>query len=381
MDKLLSTLIEKFNKKPNVVAISNPFTFHDSNFYMNLLIIFFFKMVLPFSRIFFKLMRMPRFIFGGNFAVRREALEQINGFNTAIEFYGEDADISKRLSKIGKISFQKNLYTKTSARRYIREGVLQTNLNYLLNYFSVLWCDHPIRSKLLATGVRWAISLVFVGLLGFFIFSISFPSSQFAGAIVYKLPTTAKVVALTFDDGPNGRYTQEILDVLKQEQVSATFFLIGKNVEQYPQLTRAILERGHQIGNHSYSHPWKLPFENKQTFWTQIIETDDAIYKATGQRPRIFRPPHGLRTPWMSKELHDGGYTIYTWDDMTDDYVVKTSTNKIVRKIMAHVKPGAIIVLHDGLNLDHTSSRENTVKALPLIIENLKKQGYAFVTL
>jgi peptidoglycan/xylan/chitin deacetylase (PgdA/CDA1 family) len=324
---------------------------------------------------------MPRLIFGGNFAVRREALAKIGGFDTSINFYGEDADLSKRISKVGEIFFLKRLSTTTSARRYIREGLLQTNLNYILNYFSVLWCDHPIHSKKFSFVLRWTLSLAFLGLLIAIILSLYVPTDELAGHVIYQLPTQDKVVALTFDDGPNGQYTQTMLDILDKENVRATFFMVGKNVERYPELAREIIKKGHHIGNHSYSHPWRLPFENKQSIWSEIIKTDDAIFQATGQRPKIFRPPHGLRTPWMIKELHEAGYTIYTWDDMTDDYVVKTKPETIIKNILEHVQPGAIIVLHDGLNLDHTSSRANTIQALPIIIESLKKQGYSFVTL
>lgn len=376
----LSRIYKTFLKNKRAVAVSNTFYYHDSSWQLNIFIKIFFNLIIPIYRRLLNLFKLPMLIFGGNFAVRAAALTQINGFDTRIKFYGEDADLAKRISKIGKVLFLRTLVAKTSARRFIREGFIRTNLNYLVNYFSIIWQNHPVSERRIKFWLG-LVKIIFFILLIVFVYAMINPKSELLGKVVYQLNTPEKAVALTFDDGPNGKYTEQVLAILDQENIKATFFLIGKNVEAYPNLARLLIAKGHIIGNHTYDHPWRLPFERRKYIWKEILSAEDAIFKATGQHPKLFRPPHGLRTNWMLKEIRHDGYIVVTWDDMTDDYVYQVAPKKIIKNILNHVRPGSIIVLHDGLNLDHLTSRGNTIQALPIIIKQLKNAGYKFVTL
>jgi peptidoglycan/xylan/chitin deacetylase (PgdA/CDA1 family) len=279
-------------------------------------------------------------------------LEKIGGFNRRIKFYGEDTDIAKRVSRAGKVAFIDNLYIMTSARRFIQQGILKTVFIYFINYFSVLLFNHPC-----------------------FLSDL-----QFTPKIIYRLNLLTKTVALTFDDGPNSESTEQILDILDECNVKATFFLIGKNVEVNPEIAGKIAKRGHCLGNHSYTHAWFLPYKTKRSIINEIKRAERAIFQATGVSPKLFRPPHGLWTPWLLKAGRQNGYKIIKWDAITTDYFAHTPAEKIAKKIISR-ESGSIIVLHDGLNLRHGVKRKNTIKVLKIIIKQLKKGGYKFVSL
>lgn len=381
----LSKVVEFFKNHSEIVAVTNPFFFYDGNWKTDIFLKFAFKVACP---LYFKILgafHLPKFVLGGSFAVRKHILEKIGGFNTNIKFYGEDTDISIRISKAGSIAFLPGLYASTSARRYISQGFLKTQAIYLFSHLHILFSNHlairsfnPPKSKWL---FRFATTMCVLGLVVFFAYASTSLKSEVFGKVIHDIDTPRKIVALTFDDGPNGKYTQQVIDILDREGVKATFFLIGKNVETYPEIAKEIAAHGHAIGNHSYTHPWLLPVENMKSIMSETERAEEAIYEATGQLPKIFRPPHGLRTPWMDDIIRREGYTIYTWDDMTTDYLQRTSERKIAERILSNVHPGSIIVLHDGINLEHEINRENMIKALTVIIKELKREGYEFVKL
>ncbi|HUD05961.1 MAG TPA: polysaccharide deacetylase family protein [Candidatus Saccharimonadales bacterium] len=192
-------------------------------------------------------------------------------------------------------------------------------------------------------------------------------------------PTKGKLIALTFDDGPNSDSSGEILRILKRNSVKATFFVVGKNVGKYPDLLRKAFRDGHLIGNHSYLHDYRMARGSKAAV-EDIEATSDAIYKVINRKPAFYRPPFGLRTPWGARAVNKSGYFIVTWDNMTYDYW-GLSSERIVRNIVNNSRPGGIIVLHDGREGFSRPGSLNTVEALPGIIENLKQQGYKFVKL
>jgi peptidoglycan-N-acetylglucosamine deacetylase len=381
----LSTLYRFFEENPKVVAISNPYLFYDGNRRIKVLEKFIFKILFPIFHRLLRVLKLPRTLMGGNFAVRKRTLEEIGGFNKDIEFYGEDVDISKRISKKGDIAFIENLYSLTSARRYMQQGIFRTYSIYFANYFSMLLFNHPytlnsfkIVPKFKHAAKYAALTLC---LVGFFIYSFAYPKSEIFGPVIYKLNSPDKVVALTFDDGPNSEFTEQVLDILENDGIKGTFFLIGKNVEMDPQIAREIVERGHCVGNHSYTHPWSLSFKSRKAVINEVSKAEDAIYDANGIRPILFRPPHGFRTPWMIHTISKMGFKIVTWDDMTTDYYARSKPEEIAKKILSKVKPGTIIVFHDGLNLNHGAYRGNSIAALRIVINNLKKENYKFVSL
>jgi polysaccharide deacetylase family sporulation protein PdaB len=186
-----------------------------------------------------------------------------------------------------------------------------------------------------------------------------------------------KKVALTFDDGPNQPYTAEILKILKENDVRATFFLVGKNVEGDPQTARDIVAAGHFIGNHSYDHHNLLTRTNAQVR-REILMAEKAIEAATGQRTVLFRPPYGDKNTLTVNQTQKLGYVMVEWSVSGEDWR-RPGADRIVRNIVKSVRNGAIILLHDGDKARH-GDRSQTVEALPNIIDQLRQKGYEFVT-
>ncbi len=197
-----------------------------------------------------------------------------------------------------------------------------------------------------------------------------------------------KLVALTFDDGPYGEATNQILDILKKEQVHATFFLLGLNVEKYPAITKRIVNEGHLIGNHSYSHSGLLSQMPPAEFQADVTHAENLIVSATGLHPRYYRPPFNSHTPSMDQQLKDMGYFVVLWDVGTGtkaaDYDQGTSSEAIVEQIVRNTLKGKkrqqIILLHDGRDVQIGYPRQNVIQALPRVIDQLKERGYRFVT-
>ena len=193
-----------------------------------------------------------------------------------------------------------------------------------------------------------------------------------------------KLVALTFDDGPYGEATNQILDILKKEQVHATFFLLGLNVEKYPEITKRIVNEGHVIGNHSYAHSHLLGYMPTADFQADVRHAENSIVSATGLHPRYYRPPFHSHTPGMDQQLKDMGYVLVLWDAGTRDYDEGTSSESIVEQIVTKTLKGKkhqhIILLHDGRDVQIGYPRQNVIQALPQIIGQLKERGYRFVT-
>ncbi|PSJ30344.1 polysaccharide deacetylase [Streptosporangium nondiastaticum] len=180
-------------------------------------------------------------------------------------------------------------------------------------------------------------------------------------------------VALTFDDGPLPPYTGRILDVLERYGVPATFFCVGINAGGFAEDLARMREHGHAIGNHTWSHPF-LPELSRPQLAEQIDRTAEAIAEASGGgRPRLFRPPYGSRTPEVMGWLKESGTTTVLWDVAPDDWALRQA-DAIARDVLADVRPGSVILLHDG-----GGDRSPTVDSLPLIIEGLLERGFDFV--
>jgi peptidoglycan-N-acetylglucosamine deacetylase len=190
-----------------------------------------------------------------------------------------------------------------------------------------------------------------------------------------RAQTRKKIVALTFDDGPHQKHTREILDILKQNDVKATFFVIGENAQNHPDIIKEMSADGNIIGNHSYSHP-RLNTLSDDEIETELTKTSNLIYKTIKKSPVLFRPPYGSQSRRSIRTVNNFGFTTITWSYMSKDYELdKTTSEKIAREIINNTAPGSIIGLHDG-----GGNREKTVAALPIIIHNLKKKGYEFLT-
>lgn len=199
--------------------------------------------------------------------------------------------------------------------------------------------------------------------------------------IIRHGPKTLNFVALTFDDGPDPDFTPKILDILKEKNVLATFFLIGKKAEKYPALAQRIAEEGHIIGSHTYSHRSLVPLTAKATKF-EIMQSQKAIEGAVGTRPTLFRPPRGVYSAYARQLLKDERYTMVLWDLTAMDWT-ELSPASIVSNVVKKIKPGSIILLHDSGDLVKFKGgdRRHTIDALPVIIDKLRDEGFEFVTM
>jgi peptidoglycan/xylan/chitin deacetylase (PgdA/CDA1 family) len=204
-------------------------------------------------------------------------------------------------------------------------------------------------------------------------------NSPFFGRALGKIESDRKVVALTFDDGPNPNATPLILDTLAEKGVRATFFVLGSHAERWPELVRRISHEGHQIGNHGYFHR-KLQFKSPFYVSRDIRLGIRAIKRAGVAAPRYFRAPHGFRSPWTtpiasSYGERTVGWSLGVWDSD------RPGVDDIVRRTIEGVAPGSIVLLHDGDGYNPDGDRLQTAAALPRIIDALKDEGYEFQTL
>ncbi|NLJ24618.1 MAG: polysaccharide deacetylase family protein [Firmicutes bacterium] len=187
-------------------------------------------------------------------------------------------------------------------------------------------------------------------------------------------------IALTFDDGPDPLYTPRILDILKEKEVPATFFLIGRHARQYPDIVRRMAEEGHDIGNHTHSHRNLYGLDEPNT-WSEIAQADEIISDIIDSKIYLFRPPRGMYTQATIKFAHELQYTTVLWSISSRDWA-EISTGNVARNILRNTKGGDILLFHDSGSIIGTSGgyRYNTVNALPSIIDGLRAQGFHFVT-
>src|SRR5438067_13230137 len=180
-----------------------------------------------------------------------------------------------------------------------------------------------------------------------------------------------RYIAMTFDDGPSGALTRKLLDLLATHHIKATFFVIGENVAEHPEIVARAAREGHEIANHSWSHPnfGKMSDENVRR---QLQQTDDAIKNATGKRPTLLRPPYGSITAREKRWIHDEfGYEIILWD--VDPYDWKRPGPAVVRaRILKETRPGPIVLSHDV--------HPGTIEAMPSTFDELEAKGFKFVT-
>jgi len=190
-----------------------------------------------------------------------------------------------------------------------------------------------------------------------------------------------KQTALTFDDGPNGEYTLQILDILKAHNVKAAFFFPGKNIERFPEIAVGARDQGHIIGNHTYNHP-HLNLLTADQVLSQIEKSEKIFKKHLDLKPRYFRPPYGEYNRTAEKIIKEKGYKLVLWDmECYSMDWLNPEARTIVEISTAKAKDGSIILLHDGRNTTSNEPRHNTVEALKMIIPVLKKKGFDIVTL
>lgn len=184
-------------------------------------------------------------------------------------------------------------------------------------------------------------------------------------------------IALTFDDGPHPGGTPKILAILAEKQVTATFFLIGRNVRRYPEIARAVAQAGHEIGNHSYLHPWHIVGWSRSAVARDTRLAQRAIERAASITPIWYRPPIGFRNIYLRRVLRALNLHLVNFTFRSFDTVVRRP-QYIVDRVLSRNKPGAVILLHDGADRDAISDRAALVAALPVIIDRLRSDGYEF---
>ena len=198
------------------------------------------------------------------------------------------------------------------------------------------------------------------------------------GPSIERGPRTQRIY-LTFDDGPNERATPAILETLARARVPAAFFMVGDHVRRFPSIAREVAREGHSVGNHTYNHV-KLHFAGPQLIRTQLKKTHDAIVATTGVTPRSFRAPHGYRSPFLISRILEMRYTVFGWTFGVFDSE-RPGVDAIRRRVRKRLRPGAIVLLHDGDGYDPLGDRMQTAAALPGIIRDAREQGYEFASL
>jgi peptidoglycan-N-acetylglucosamine deacetylase len=418
----LATMVSRFVRKPEIVVVSGPYAYCDAGKFTKITSYIgnFFSIIT--DQLFRKVFHKGGAIWGCNFAVRRSAFWKVGGFDTNIKFYGEEYELSLKLKEAGKGGIMPRLFVLTSARRLKRIGVVNQYWNWMVDYFTVLFWYTPLPEKLenwpskawqtvaasfswQRVKASWVYVALFFGLLwlnmspafeavGRFIYVFDIgvvstlftyhgvnPRSRFYGKVLSNGNRNHLRVALTFDDGPNEPYTSQVLSILEQYRIKATFFIIGQNARRYPETCRRIVTAGNAIGNHSYHHDKSLCLRRGKTVARDIEMTRQAIYECTGLEPKLFRPPHGFRTPWLMRTVRNLGYTVVTWDNMTSDWNAEKSGEEIVQAILQRAKPGGVIVLHDGRDTKLRYDRSHMLQALPSVIEALVEKGFEFATI
>lgn len=182
-----------------------------------------------------------------------------------------------------------------------------------------------------------------------------------------------KIIALTFDDGPWPKYTEQVLNILKANNVKGTFFVIGNNMKNMPEVGKRIVTDGHTIANHTWNH-WYHRL-SPSVAAKEINDTEEIIYKVTGVRTNLFRPPGGVLGNGPAAYASSKKYSVIMWSADSNDYK-RPAPSRLLGNVMRFSKPGGIVLMHDGGGV-----RDSTVKALPEMIKKFKQQGYRFVTI
>lgn len=222
-----------------------------------------------------------------------------------------------------------------------------------------------------AAGIVLALAVIMVIAVGGY-YLVNSRSFQLAGQLVERIDTSDKIVALTLDDGPT-TVASDVLRILADADVPATFFLNGRDLAAHPDLGRAIAAAGHEIGNHTYSHR-RMVFASPETVVAEVERTDEEIRRTGYRGPITFRPPYGKKLWTLPHYLSEHDRTTVTWD-VEPDSAQDANADQIVAETVDAVRPGSIILLHVMYE-----GRAASRAAIPRIIDELRADGYRFVT-
>ena len=225
-----------------------------------------------------------------------------------------------------------------------------------------------------------AVGAIGVAVVGALVHGTYQRNSPVFGSALGRLPVGGaddRPVALTFDDGPNPDATPRILDALAERGAVATFFLLGRHVERWPAIARRVAAEGHTIGNHGWHHR-KLHTQGPASVRHDLVMGTDAITGATGVQPAVFRAPHGFRSPWVSAIARSLGQRTIGWSLGVWDTACP-GVDAIVERTVSGIRPGSILLLHDGDGYDALGDRSQTAAAVPRIVTTLASAGYRLV--
>jgi len=204
------------------------------------------------------------------------------------------------------------------------------------------------------------------------------PTGQWYGRTFTGLARGTKQIALTYDDGPNDPHTMRLLEVLARHDVHATFFLIGRYVKQRPEIVREIVQAGHIIGNHTFTHPL-LSLKSATEIREELSACRAAVQDATGDHSSLFRPPFGGRRPATLRIARELGLQPVMWNVTGYDWNAPPAA-VIEQKVSSQIRGGDVILLHDGGHKDMGADRAQTVQATDNLIQRYKSEGFSFVT-
>ena len=194
-------------------------------------------------------------------------------------------------------------------------------------------------------------------------------SARAEGQVIYRSAQADTMkIAITFDDGPHPILTPKILDILEKYQIQATFFMVGVNVINYPQTAKEVIARGHEVGNHTYTH--HMAGLDQAGIAKEIADCEDALEELCEYRPHLFRPPQGAVNPLVEGCAAAGDYTLILWSLDTRDWECK-STEQIVDEVLSKVQPGDIILMHD-----YIGTHSKTPEALEILLPKLLERGF-----
>ena len=219
----------------------------------------------------------------------------------------------------------------------------------------------------------WVIIILAIALTLFLVWASADVGSNVYLKSVCKGAVKDKVVTLTFDDGPDELMTPKVLDVLKRYDIKAVFFLIGEKVDKNPDIVRRIVEEGHIVANHTYSHSGLFPLSGKGKVMQELQKCGESIKNAIGRYPLLFRPPFGVTNPIIGRAVNAQGLKTIGWSIRSLDTVDGKTRAEILRKVEAKLRPGAIILLHDRC--------AKSDELLESIIESALNRNYSFIPL
>jgi peptidoglycan/xylan/chitin deacetylase (PgdA/CDA1 family) len=205
------------------------------------------------------------------------------------------------------------------------------------------------------------------------------PTGQWYGKTFTGLPRDSRLLALTYDDGPNDPHTLRLLEVLARYSVRATFFLIGHHVHQRPEIARSIVQAGHSVGNHTFTHPL-LTLKSENEIRLELSRCSAALEDATGQATNLFRPPFGGRRPAVLRIARELGLDPIMWNITGYDWNSPPAAT-IERTVSKSIRGGNVILLHDGGHKQLSADRSQTVLATDRLLARYKSEGYEFTTI